>query len=431
MRDNIWRKHWRRYRVLVLGSAVTLAVTVLAGTATASTQAGAAPGTLLPGSVRLDSVYCTASSDCWAVGVRESKASALLNQFVHWNGKKWAAVAAPNPAGTKMGDSNEPSAVRCTSAVNCWAVGEYDGTTSSGPEALHWNGMKWAQVPVPTPSGTGRGDFTNLIDVACTSASSCWAAGDYGNDGIGGETEFNLLLHWTGKKWFKVKAPNPAGTKMGYFNFLDAIRCASPKDCWAAGSGGIDSGVSISLDEMLHWNGTKWSAADVPSPGGILNGAISELSGLSCASASNCWAVGDYGGDSINSQESENDALQWNGHTWTQVKTPNPDGTGNGDLNELNSVNCSGPGNCWAVGNLGTVSSGGAQTGEVLHWKGTKWTLTKAPNPGGTADGDANSLESVRCVSQKDCWIVGYSQNGDSNDLNLMLHWNSTKWSVS
>ncbi len=431
MRDNIWRKHWRRYGILALGSAVTLAATALTGTAAASTRAGATPGTLLPGSLRLDSVYCTASSNCWAVGVRESKASALLNQIVHWNGKKWTAVAAPNPAGGKMGDSSELAAVRCTSASNCWAVGDYEGKTSFGPEALHWNGKKWGQTQAPKPGGTASDDFTNLTDVACTSASNCWAAGDYGTDSISDDVEFNLLLHWTGKKWFKVKTPNPGGNSNGNFNFLDTIRCASPKDCWAAGSDGIDSTISIGVNEMLHWNGTKWTLADVPNPGGSLNGAFSELSGLSCTSASNCWAVGSYGGDSSLTQESENDALQWNGHEWTQVKTPNPDGTANNDINALNSVTCSAADNCWAVGNLGSVNNGGAQTGEVLHWKGTKWTLTKVPNPGGTADGDSNSLNSVRCVSQKDCWIVGYSQINDKNDLNLILHWNSAKWTAS
>jgi len=423
----------RRCGVTLLSAALTLVGLAVAGTpAVASTPGNARPATLIPGSDRLSSVYCTASTDCWAVGVRESQASALLNQIVHWNGQKWTAAAAvPNPAGTKMGDFSELVAVRCTSASNCWAIGSYDNPTSSGVQALHWNGKKWGQTSTPMPGGTGLGDFTDLNDVACTSASSCWIVGDYGNDGLSSGKTLNLALHWNGKKWFKVTIPNPAGTKASDVNFLDTIRCASPKDCWAAGSAGIESSVSIQVNEMLHWNGSKWSEADVPSPGGILPGSTSSIDSLSCTSASNCWAVGSYGGESISSVELLNDALHWNGHQWSQATTPNPDGTAVGDLNELVSVNCSAATNCWAVGSIGSTSGGGAQTGEVLHWKGTKWTQAKAPNPGGTGSGDETSLDSVRCVSQKDCWMVGYSKNGNDPDLNLILHWNSVKWSAS
>jgi len=65
-----------------------------------------------------------------------------------------------------------------------------------------------------------------------------------------------------------------------------------------------------------------------------------------------------------------------------------------------------------------------------LHWKGTKWTLAKTPDPGGTAESDQTELISVRCVSQQDCWAVGFSRNDPDPDLNLTLHWNSVRWSA-
>lgn len=44
--------------------------------------------------------------------------------------------------------------------------------------------------------------------------------------------------------------------------------------------------------------------------------------------------------------------------------------------------------------------------------------------------GVQTELVSVRCVSAKDCWAVGFSRNDPNPDLNLILHWNSVKWSA-
>jgi hypothetical protein len=422
---------FRRYGFALLAAALAVAglASVAAPALAGAPRVGPVPAKLVPNSAKLNSVYCTGSTDCWAAGFQNTAKSALVNQIVRWNGKKWTAVPVPNPGGTKMDDDNQLISVRCTSAANCWAVGFYNTTSSSLPQALHWNGKKWGQVTVPVPGGTGEDDFTFLNDVSCVSASDCWAVGDYGNNGVN-DVGKNLVLHWTGKKWFKVTVSNPAGTKQDDFNVLDAVRCASANDCWAAGTAGVDSSVTIQENEMLHWNGTKWSEADVPSPAGSMVGAISEIEGLSCTSAKDCWAVGDYGGGSVSDSTFLNMALHWNGHNWSQVKTPNPDGTGSGDSNFLSSVTCTAANNCWTAGTLGGITSGDDETGEALHWQGTKWSLTTTPNPGGTAEDDQNELNSVRCNSAKDCWIVGFSRVDPDPDHNLILHWNSHKWSA-
>ena len=419
----------RRYGFTLLAAVATIASTAaIAAPAQAGPPAG--PAKMLPGAAALNSVYCTASTNCWAVGFKETAKQATVNQVVRWNGKKWTAVSAPNPGGTKTNNFSELFAVRCTTASDCWAVGEYQGTLSQLAEVLHWNGSKWAQVRVPEPGGTHEGQFTFLTDVACTSANDCWAVGEYGARAIGSVVGRNLALRWTGKKWFKVKAPNPAGTNQNDVNNLTAVRCTSIKDCWAGGTDGVDVGPGLQLDEMLHWNGTKWSGVNVPSPAGFMIGAFNEINGLSCTSASDCWAIGSYGGGGVSDETFLNMALHWNGHKWAQATTPNPAGTAASNSNTLNSVNCTAANNCWAVGTFGDISTNNLTKGEALHWKGSTWTQVKAPNPGGTAGGDQSEYNSVRCVSARDCWIAGFSRKGSNPDLDLTLHWNSTKWSV-
>lgn len=421
-----------RYGAIVLSTALALGSAASAATpANAALPGGAArPGSLLAGSSRPQGVYCTSSTSCWAAGFRAIKNGAVVNELARWNGHGWAQVAVPSPGGAKSGDFNELFAVRCASAVNCWAVGSHNTSgRASLAQALHWNGATWSLKPVPEPGGTVTGDATELFDVSCTSARSCWAVGEYGHVGLGSGKIFNLALHWNGRTWSKISTPNPAGTKSGDVNVLDAVRCASPADCWAAGSQGTQGGVSVSLNEVLHWNGTKWSTQQVPSPGGAGSGSFSAIYGLSCTSVTDCWAVGEYGRSSGKSFF-VNQALHWNGHTWSKIATPNPDGKATGATNVLNSVNCTTADNCWAVGNLGDVSSGGSQTGEALRWTGKAWKRVATPDPAGTTNQALNALNSVRCVSAKDCWIAGYSQVNGNPDVSMFLHWNGKKWSV-
>jgi hypothetical protein len=108
-----------------------------------------------------------------------------------------------------------------------------------------------------------------------------------------------------------------------------------------------------------------------PQPGGTLTNDINELFEVVCVSAANCWAVGSYGvltfpGTFLNQ------ALHWNSSAWTQVTTPEPDGTGTGAIQQLVFANCKSATNCWAVG-LAKVS-GGSFFGTALHWNGTVWS---------------------------------------------------------
>ncbi len=186
---------------------------------------------------------------------------------------------------------------------------------------------------------------------------------------------FNQALHWDGKKWRLVSTPNPGGRSQNDINSLLGVRCTSVRDCWAGGLDGI-AGHKFSLhNEMLHWNGTRWALAFVPSPGGTARGDINEISGLSCTAAANCWAVGFFG--NINkTNRALNLLLHWNGKKWFAVLSPDPGGTGPDDSSQLGAVRCVSATDCWAVGN--EAGSGDPDFNEILHWNGKKW-ITNIP----------------------------------------------------
>jgi hypothetical protein len=266
---------------------------------------------------------------------------------------------------------------------------------------------------------------TDFIDVACTSAASCWIAGGYGDaDGA----LLNLALRWNGKAWSQVATPDPVGTSANHLSILQSVRCAGPTNCWATGFQGTLSAKVIFRNEMLHWNGKNWSSHSVPNPAGTSKGDFNELEGLSCTSASDCWATGTAGklvGTDLN------EALHWNGRKWSKVATPNPDGTGASSRNTLIGINCTSSKDCWAVGEIGGATSSVATENEALHWNGTKWSKATVPQPGGRAGGGISELIGVRCTSPGNCWAVGDQQKKNGPNLNQILHWNGVKWTSS
>lgn len=370
----------------------------------------------------LEGVFCTSARNCWAVGEREaSSGTTVLNQMLHWNGRSWHEASVPNPAGTGSGAFNYLFAVRCLNAANCWTVGEYsrnDGISVLG-QALHWNGRRWSRVPTPNPAGTKAGGNNELFDVTCVTSANCWSVGDFGTPFSTHQKLLNLVVHWNGKRWSRVRLANPGGTKATQVNSLYAVRCGSARNCNAVGQYGTTPGGTL-FNEAFHWNGKRWSHTHTPNPGGSSSGRFNQIAALACGSSSNCWGAGSYGTNEP-TLTSRNQILHWNGKKWTKVTAPNPT---IGDDNALYGATCSSTTNCWAVGS--SLMSLGATLNETLHWNGKKWSSVTTPSPGG----QISELFGVRCTSRSNCWAVGLKLTTVDDYRNQILHWNGKKWSV-
>jgi hypothetical protein len=213
--------------------------------------------------------------------------------------------------------------------VGGWAR---DGVTFFA-EALHWNGKSWSSKPVPRPGGTKAGDATFLNDPVCVSPKNCWGVGYYGTIEPT-QTSLNEILHWNCSKWASVKSvPDAAGTGAGAFNQLDGATCGSPGNCWAPGSYAISSGAK--MNEALHWTGGKWHLVKTPNPGAALINDSSTLDAVRCPTASDCWAVGSaQRGNGV----LQNEILHWNGKSGPSI--------GNTGTERARQSACSAAGNC-------------------------------------------------------------------------------------
>ena len=428
-----------RYAAVALSGAIVLASAL--NTSGPALAGSSGKPLLIRGVVEsseLEGVFCITAANCWAVG-EQTINHATLNLVLHWTGRHWARVSVPNPGGIRNGDSSELFGIRCTSASNCWTVGHAQKLFHADlDEALHWNGKKWSAVPTPTPAGILSGDNNRLDDVTCTSAARCLAVGTYGtttSSSTGNSVvALNQALRWNGKVWSLVSTPNPAGTSPNHGNALNSVRCTSATNCWAGGTYGTITAISQSTEhnQILHWNGKKWTKATVPNPEGTNAGSVNDIEGLACTAVTNCWAAGLTGHVSSDPSTTEifNEIFHWNGKKWRNQVIPQPGGGGAGTDDALNGITCSTARNCWAVGSRSHTTAGTPTLNEALRWNGAKWSSVSTPNPGGTGMGDTSELNSARCTTAANCWAVGFSQASTGQETAERLHWTGKKWFV-
>lgn len=116
---------------------------------------------------------------------------------------------------------------------------------------------------------------------------------------------------------------------------------------------------------------------------------------MTCVSASDCWAAGYTFGDGRRQTLIE----RWDGTAWTIVDSPDTSRT---QHNSLTDVTCVSASDCWAVG---YYSNGGVNRTLIERWDGTSWAIVDSPNTTSTQD---NTLAAVTCVSESECWAVGF-----------------------
>jgi hypothetical protein len=190
---------------------------------------------------------------------------------------------------------------------------------------------------------------------------------------------------------------------------LSGVWCASATNCLAVGVSGANPGNSATGDPLAEiWNGKRWRTVPVRLPAGSTFGALSHLA---CLSATWCVAVGVYGKGSTAHELAE----FWNGKAWAPGEPPAP--AGSADDTVLLGVSCVSAKYCMAVG---TYDASGNSLAVTDKWNGAKWARVNPQQPPGS---DVSILESVSCTSATFCLATGASRLGV-----LAESWNGTSW---
>lgn len=326
---------------------------------------------------RLTGVACVSASACWAVGSTVGASGTSQTLTEQWNGSAWALDTGGNENNGSTEQFNELNGVTCTSASNCWAVGDFVGpggaTGTFEPLWEHWDGSTWT-------ASTFTVGTTNywLTSVACVNANNCWAVGYRFTTGF---TVF--IEQWNGSTW-----TNDPLTDVGQ---LFGVSCVDTSHCWAVGED--ESSPTHTLVEA--WNGTGWAAQSSPNQGAAAN----MLSGISCVNTSFCEAVGHY----IDTTTNQNLILNWNGTSWTMASNPSQTdvNTPSENPNSLLGVTCVSTAFCFAAGSYASPACT-----LIDFWNGTSWSVVPGtPNPGTSVEEDR--LRGVSCAVATNCFAVG------------------------
>src|SRR5438876_971921 len=151
------------------------------------------------------------------------------------------------------------------------------------------------------------------------------------------------------------------------------------------------------------------------------------LYSASCASAGNCSVVGSYADTSGHYQGL---LITETAGTWTAgVEASLPANAGPDPRVSISSVSCASAGNCSAVGEY-TDSSGHEQGLLMTETAGTWVTGVEASLPAGAASDPQVSLSSVSCASAGNCSAVGAYRDSSGHNQGLLLTETAGTWAT-
>jgi hypothetical protein len=301
----------------------------------------------------------------------------------------WArAEEVPGTAALNQGNAAHLAAVSCASPGDCGAGGDYtDGSGSAQAFVVDETNGTWGTAQeVPGTAALNQG-AAQVNSVACGSAGNCGAGGQY-TDGSGHIQAF--VVDETNGTWGTAQEVPGTAASPG-FNAITSVSCASAGACGAGGDYGGPGGAFV-VDET---NGTWGTAEAVPGLAALTSSG--QITSVSCASADNCSAGGYYAGSSGHAFVVD----ETNG-TWGTVEKVAGSAVNKGRSAEIESLSCGSAGNCSAVGDYG--DAGRVQVFAVDETNGIWGKAEEVP---GTAS-QAARLASVSCASAGNCSAGGY-----------------------
>ncbi len=316
----------------------------------------------------------------------------------------------------------ELSGVAALSPCDIWATGlpGQNPTASSPTDLLHWNGRRWSLIT----SADVPAPLDDLPSIAATSARDVWVASSLDNSSL---QQLTLLAHWNGTAFTRADSPNPGGS-LGA-DKLSGVAAISPANAWAVGLYSVydpSTMTSVAYPLAEHWDGTAWTQVPAATPVTKYGNptTYAEFSGVQALRCGcDTWAAGAWDQQTSTSNSQIFPLIErWNGRSWAQLPVPHLSGD-----NWLMAVSADSRDDAWAVGYHGSPSQTLAE-----HWNGRSWTVVPTPDPGfytGKANG---SLLGVAAISADNAWAVGYDWDSRTAPRGkqhaLLLHWNGKRW---
>jgi hypothetical protein len=235
---------------------------------------------------------------------------------------------------------------------------------------------------------------------------------------VGGADVKASAVALEGTKWKTVTVPALKKYR-GFDTNLSDVSCKSASNCLVIGSyshENYETAKIVSGPYMLSWNGSALAVIPVPPvPGGD---TLESIDAVSCVAVKSCVAFG----TAANPDRGYGDELAWtwNGSTWAAKGTAFPARWG--DVTVASA-------DCFSLTSCEVGGSSGTDTSRVLlaSWNGRKFTAQRMP--AGFADSQGGSVADVTCASPGSCAAVGGFYSVDStSSWSFLAVWNGKTW---
>lgn len=357
------------------------------------------------GAAQVNALSCASPGNCGAGGVYMDAAG---HQQV-WvadqvNGTWNSAVEMPGTALLNAGTEADFNSISCPSSGSCTAVGDF--TDQSGHlqafVADEKSGTWGSALEQP---GTG---FLNVAGGAATLAVSCASAGNCSVGGFYGDASAHLesfAANEVSGSWnTATEVPGTSSLNVGTESALLWMSCASAGNCSATGNY-TDSSAHFQSYVVDEQSGTWGAAIETPGDATLNTGGDMEYNSISCSSAGNCAAGGYYTDASAHKQAF--DVNEANGVWGTAGELPGIATLNAGGESAIFAVSCKASGSCSAVGNY-TDAATNVQAFAVDEQGGTWSNVQEVPGTATLNLGGVASLNDISCTAPGDCDAVGF-----------------------
>jgi hypothetical protein len=368
------------------------------------------------------SLACPSQGYCIAAGIYEPSSGGYFPTVASESDGTWAqasGISLPSGAIATLSEQNASfQGAACVSVGNCVAVGSYYDTTFARDAMLATeSGGTWGSaVEVTPPTVASSNEFARLTAVTCTGAGDCVAVGDYTD--ASSDDQAMTMTETDGTWGTAAEITPPTGAPSDADPELESVSCASAGNCVAVGDY-YDGSATQAM--VVSESGGDWGqATEITQPGDAsMSSPSGHLTGVSCTSQGSCVAAGFYrNSDGLDAPMA---AAESDG-TWSQasvIEPPANDVTTNVGGLRLDSLSCASQGNCVAVGTYYdtsdefqamTATESGGTWGQALEFD-------DLPTGALTGEVDETSqdavLDSVVCESNSECTAVGSYVDGN------------------
>jgi hypothetical protein len=335
------------------------------------------------------------------------------------------AIEVPGLGALNAGGEAFVFSLSCGSAGNCAAAGEYsDGSGHRQAFVASERNGRWGKaIEVPGSGALNAGGFAFVSSVSCASAGNCSVGGGY-RDGSGHSQAF--VADQRNGRWGKaIEVPGSGALNADGDAFINSVSCASAGNCSAGGqyTNGFGDVQAFVADQR---NGRWGKAIEVPDLGVLNLGGDAVVNGVSCASAGNCAAAGQYSDGSFHTQAFV--VGERNGVWGRAIEIPGLGALNAGGFAFVNSVSCGSAGNCAAAGLYGDPATTTNQAFVADQRNGRWGKAIEVPGSGALNVGGHAFIKSVSCASAGNCTAAGGYRDGSNHSQTLVASERNGRW---